>query len=62
MSNSSKKRIGIVGVYHESNTFLDQQTTWKDFVNGHLMYGQDLIDEYRDAFHEIGGMVEILSA
>jgi len=62
MSNSSKKRIGIIGVYHESNTFLDQQTTWGDFENGHLLYGQDIIEEYRDAFHEIGGMVAILSA
>ena len=62
MSNSSKKRIGIIGVYHESNTFLDKQTTWGDFENGHLLYGQDIIEEYRDAFHEIGGMVAILSA
>ncbi|GEO22104.1 M81 family metallopeptidase [Cyclobacterium qasimii] len=62
MLNSSKKRIGIIGVYHESNTFLDQETTWGDFENGHLLYGQDVIAEYRDAFHEIGGMVSILSA
>ncbi|WP_290227621.1 M81 family metallopeptidase [Cyclobacterium jeungdonense] len=49
-----------MGVYHESNTFLEKQTNWEDFQNGHLLYGQSLIEEYRDAYHEIGGMVEVL--
>jgi microcystin degradation protein MlrC len=62
MKNSSKKRIGIIGIYHESNTFLDKQTVWGDFINGHLLYGRDIIEEYRAAYHEIGGMVEVLSA
>ena len=62
MQDNSKKRIGIIGVYHESNTFLDQETTWRDFENGHMLYGQNIIDEYGPAYHEIGGIVEVLSA
>ncbi|AEL26184.1 M81 family metallopeptidase [Cyclobacterium marinum] len=62
MQGDPKKRIGIIGVYHESNTFLDQETTWEDFENGHVLYGQAIIDEYQTAFHEIGGIVEVLSA
>lgn len=60
MQNKNRKRIGILGVYHESNTFLERRTNWEDFQNGHLLYGQSIIDEYRDAYHEIGGMVEVL--
>ncbi|MEX2568564.1 MAG: M81 family metallopeptidase [Cyclobacteriaceae bacterium] len=60
MQNKNPKRIGILGVYHESNTFLEKPTDWKDFRNGHLLYGHSIIEEYRDAYHEIGGMVEVL--
>lgn len=60
MLNKKPKRIGILGVYHESNTFLEQFTTWENFQNGHLLSGHSIIEEYRDAYHEIGGMVEVL--
>ncbi len=60
MQNKNPKRIGILGIYHESNTFLESRTNWEDFQNGHLLYGRSIIEEYRDAFHEIGGMVEVL--
>ncbi|MEX2511849.1 MAG: M81 family metallopeptidase [Cyclobacteriaceae bacterium] len=60
MQNKYPKRIGILGIYHESNTFLEKSTDWEDFSNGHLLYGHSIIEEYRDAYHEIGGMVEAL--
>jgi microcystin degradation protein MlrC len=54
-------QIGIVGIYHESNTFLGNSTEWEDFERGHLLTGNHIIEEYRNAYHEIGGVVEVLS-
>lgn len=51
-------RVAVLGIFHESNTFIRQHTTLQEFYKGHLIYGQDILQEYRDAFHEIGGMVE----
>ena len=49
-------RIGLLGIYHESNTFVSQLTTMQNFEEGHLFYGRDIIKEYKDAHHEIGGI------
>lgn len=57
-SDTARKKIGLVGIYHESNTFLAQKTSWKQFEDGHLFFGDRIIDEYRAAYHEIGGMIE----
>ncbi len=54
-----KKRIALAGIYHESNTFLPNKTTWKDFEQGHLFRGEAIRKEYGDAFHEIGGILEV---
>jgi len=51
-------RVALMGIYHESNTFIETQTTLEDFRSGHLLCGQHIADEYADAFHEIGGMLE----
>lgn len=53
-------RIALLGIYHESNTFLDKPTTLPDFEKGHWLFGNDIILEYKDAYHEIGGMIEVL--
>ncbi len=53
-------RIALLGIYHESNTFLDKPTTLPDFKKGHWLFGNDIIREYKDAYHEIGGMIEVL--
>jgi microcystin degradation protein MlrC len=53
-------RIALFGIYHESNTFIDKPTTIEDFKNGHWVKGNEIIDEYRDSYHEIGGMIEEL--
>ncbi|HSI76952.1 MAG TPA: M81 family metallopeptidase [Lunatimonas sp.] len=57
---SGKLRIGILGIYHESNTFLSSSTEWSDFENGHLLTGKKICEEYRTAYHEIGGILEVL--
>lgn len=55
-----KLRVGILGIYHESNTFLSSVTKYEDFEKGHLLSGHAIVEEYRTAFHEIGGALEVL--
>src|SRR5690625_3600554 len=54
-----KKKVALLGIYHESNTFLPNETLWEDFQNGHLLYGEDIRSEYENAHHEIGGIIEV---
>lgn len=53
-------RVALLGIYHESNTFLKSVTTLTDFEKGHWLWGNDIRAEYQDAYHEIGGMLEVL--
>ncbi|WP_341837340.1 M81 family metallopeptidase [Chitinophaga pollutisoli] len=53
-------RVAILGIYHESNTFIAKPTTLDDFRNSHWLMGDAIAREYRHAFHEIGGMLEVL--
>ncbi len=53
-------KIALLGLFHESNTFLDKSTTLADFRNGHWLTGPDILREYEEAHHEIGGMLEVL--
>ncbi len=54
-----RPRVALMGIYHESNTFISRPTVYKDFQLGHLLRGETIIEEYRDAYHEIGGMLEV---
>jgi len=54
------KRVALLGIYHESNTFVEQPTTLANFQKGHYLRGEDIRKEYQDAHHEIGGMLEVL--
>lgn len=55
-------RVALLGIYHESNTFIDAMTTMTDFVNGHTLYGDTIREAYKNAYHEIGGMLEVMDA
>lgn len=55
-------RVALLGIYHESNTFIAGTTTCDDFRNGHWLWGDAIRDEYRHAHHEIGGMLEVMDA
>lgn len=57
---NKKKRVALVGIYHESNTFLHTRTSLAAFEKGHLLYGENIRGEYNNAFHEIGGMLEVM--
>jgi len=54
-------RVGIIGLNHESNTFIQTPTTFDDFSRNLLLLGEEIRREYRDAHHEVGGFLEGLS-
>lgn len=54
-------RVGILGIYHESNTLIDRLTVLQDFENSHRLTGNSICNEYIDGFHEISGMLEVLN-
>jgi microcystin degradation protein MlrC len=51
-------RIAIAGFMHESNTFNPLLTDRAAFVAQSLTIGAELLDEWRDAHHEVGGFIE----
>jgi len=51
-------RIGIIGLQHESNTFIDAPTTIDLFRRETFVIGDAVIDHYADAHHEIGGFIQ----
>jgi microcystin degradation protein MlrC len=51
-------RIAIAGFMHESNTFNPLLTDRAAFVAQSLASGADLLDEWREAHHEVGGFIE----
>ncbi len=55
-----KKRIGLLGIYHETNTFLTSGTTFDSFRNGYWLVGNDILKEYRGAHHEISGIIDVI--
>lgn len=53
-------RVALMGIVHESNTFVSEMTTLDHFRKGHWHFGDDIIQEYTHAFHEVGGMIEAM--
>lgn len=51
-------RVGIVAFMHESNTFSSIPTTRRHFEEGRLDFGSALVENWRDAHHEIGGYLQ----
>lgn len=51
-------RIAIAGFMHESNTFNPLCTDRAAFAAQCLAFGPALLDEWRDAHHEVGGFIE----
>ena len=47
-------RVGIASLNHESNTFASFPTTYSDF---RFVRGQEIIEQYRSTFHEVGGFI-----
>lgn len=55
-----KRRVALMGIVHESNTFVDTPTTIGKFEEGHWCFGTDILSDYAKAFHEVGGMIQAM--
>ena len=51
-------RIAIAGFMHESNTFNPLRTDRAAFAAQSLTFGGDMLDEWRDTHHEVGGFIQ----
>jgi microcystin degradation protein MlrC len=58
VSGSATPRIAIAGFMHESNTFNPLRTDRAAFVAQCLTFGPALLDEWKEAHHEVGGFLE----
>ncbi|PKK37448.1 microcystin degradation protein MlrC [Siphonobacter sp. SORGH_AS_0500] len=57
-----KKRVALMGIYHETNTFIDTPTTLDDFQSNFWLVGDRILAEYAGAYHEISGIIEVITA
>ncbi len=57
-----KKRIALLGIYHETNTFSKQLTTLAEFRSGFWLEEGAITKEYRGAYHEISGIIEVIES
>jgi microcystin degradation protein MlrC len=57
-----KERIAVAGFMHESNTFNPLRTDRAAFAEQYLSFGPALLDEWREAHHEVGGFLEASTA
>jgi microcystin degradation protein MlrC len=55
-------RIAIAGFMHESNTFNPLKADRAAFAAQALTFGPALLEEWRDAHHEVGGFLEAVAA
>src|SRR5947207_2294213 len=54
-------RVGILGIQHESNTFMPRATTLEDFQRKTLLRGEEIREKFARGHHEISGYFEGLS-
>src|SRR5690606_31156629 len=55
-----KKRIGLAGIYHETNTFSKQPTDREHFKKAFWLEEEAILKEYRGAHDEVSGVIEVL--
>lgn len=54
-------RVGVLGLLHESNTFVGDSTTIEHFQHDTLLSGEAVRVHFRDTRHEIGGFFAALA-
>src|SRR5690348_2825446 len=54
-------RVGILGIQHESNTFMPRATTLEDFRRKTLLRGESIRQAFAGGHHEISGYFEALA-
>src|SRR4051812_11932447 len=55
-------RVGILGIQHESNTFIRTPTTLEEFRRKTLLCGEEIQAKFAGGHHEVGGYFEGLAA
>lgn len=55
-------RVGIIGIMHESNTFIEAPTTLDAFRRDLLLTGGEIRERFTGAHHEVAGFFEALDA
>ncbi len=55
---SSLQKIGIGGIWHETNTFSSDITTLEDFQDYQWGIGEELLDRFKGIRNEIGGFID----
>jgi len=58
----SKKRIGLIGFRHESNTFIPEATTYEHFRSDCLFEGDAFLEKMSGTHHETAGFISRLKA
>lgn len=58
--STAKKRVAIMGIFHESNTFIPEPTTLKHYQDKIFLQGEEIREKYGKAHHEITGYLEVL--
>jgi microcystin degradation protein MlrC len=61
MPSAAGRRIAIAGFMHESNTFNPLKADRAAFVAQSLVFGPALLNEWRDAHHEVAGFLEAVA-
>lgn len=56
------KRVGIIGLLHESNTLIRQPTTIEHFRQNVLARGEDGLNVFRGSQHELGGFIDVIES
>lgn len=51
-------RIALGGIYQESHSFSPAPATLDQFVAGHLLRGEEVVDRLKGINHEVGGALE----
>jgi len=50
-------RIGILAFLHESNTFIESPTTWRNFEEDTVAVGDEILKRFAESHHEVGGFL-----
>lgn len=59
---TTKPRVAIIGIYHESNTFIPDPTTLDHYQSAIFLLGEEIRASYSNAHHEISGFFQTLAA
>ncbi len=50
-------RVAVTGLLHESNTFASSACRFEDFLAADYAVGEGIVQHWKDAHHELGGML-----